>query len=63
MLAEPRDDIALEPFRYFTLHLSQREMNDVVMVQLLVAKLLAQLQPDFVQQVNLLGREARRVRT
>ena len=62
VLAQPLDNRIRFALRHLALHFPQREMHDVVVMNLFTWQLVAQFQPDSVQQVNFVGREPRRVR-
>ena len=47
------------PFTEFLLQLLQRKVHDVVMMNLLRSKLVAEIQPEAVQKVDFLCREVR----
>jgi hypothetical protein len=63
MIAKPLQNVPALSTGDFALHFRQREMNDVVMMNLLAGKMIAQFQPDPVEQVDFLGRQPGGVRT
>ena len=62
MFAQSVENFLFLTLGEFPLHLVQREMNDVVMVNFLAWQFIAQLQPYFVQQIDFFRRQARRMR-
>ena len=62
VLAQALDDRIRFALRHLSLYFPQREMHDVVVVDLFARQFIAQFQPHFVQQIDFVGREARRVR-
>ena len=62
MLPQPLQHIRLQPNIQFALQFIQRKMHDIVMMQFLVPQLIAQLQPNLMQQIDFLRREPRRMR-
>ena len=57
VFTQPGKNFGMVPFTLIdlTLQFVESEVHDIVMVQLLVAQILAEFQPDAVQQVNFLG--------
>ena len=62
MLAETLDDGLALAFRDFALDFIEGEVDDVVVMDFLVGKLFAELEPQFVKEIDFLGRETRSVR-
>ena len=50
------------PLGDFALHLGERKMDDVVMVEIFAGQFGAEFQPHFVEQINFLGSQPRRMR-
>ena len=62
VLAQPVEDFLALRIAELVPEFFQREMDDVVVMNLLGRNVAAELQPDAVQQIDLLRREVRRMR-
>ena len=62
MLSQPLENVIALPLRDFTLHLIERKMNDVMVMQFSSRQLVTEFQPNVVQQIDFFRRKPRRVR-
>src|ERR1700729_1482235 len=61
VVSQPLQDFIVLAVAHFSLDLGEREVNDVVMVNLLARKAVAEIKPNLVEEVDLLRRQTRRM--